>query len=206
MVVVILIGIVSFLFRYTELIGFGNRKEKESSETSSDVGEESNLPSEYAISVPNFVGRQREKVEGSEQYAMFDLVFVEESNLSYTEGMIFEQSIAYRTQVEEGETIVLKVSTGPEKVPMPQCVGMNFDEAVALLSDQGIAFQAVPNFSTEHEYNIVYEQSVDVGEPVATGNTMTKVYIYYGASDTGSSGSSTIVDEDGDHKIILSQK
>lgn len=206
-VVVILIGIVSFLFRYTELLGLGNRPKKEETSASfHETPEDPNGTSEYTVTVPNFVGRQRNNVEGNEQYAQFDLVFVEESNLSYTEGMIFEQSVAYRTQVEEGETIVLKVSTGPEKVPMPQCVGMNFDEAVTLLSDMGIAYQAIPNFGTEYEYNVVYEQSVEAGEPVATGNTMTKVYIYYGAAESGGSVHVVSDDDDDDHRIILGGK
>lgn len=206
-VVVILIGVVSFLFRYTELLGLGNRpKKEETSASSSETPEDPSGTSEYTVTVPNFVGRQRENVEGNEQYAQFNLVFVEESNLSYTEGMIFEQSVAYRTQVEEGETVILKVSTGPEKVPMPQCVGMDFDEAVALLSDMGIAYQAIPNFSTEYEYSIVYDQSVEAGEPVATGNMMTKVYIYYGATENSGSIHIGSDDDDDDHRIILGGK
>ena len=101
--------------------------------------------------------------------------------------MIFEQSIKDKTHVDEGTEIVLKVSTGPEKVPMPQCVGLTLEKARAKLDELGIVYQEVPNFSTEYEYNVVYEQSAAEGEEVAAGNTMTKVYIYYGANQNAQS-------------------
>ena len=121
-------------------------------------------------------------MEGNETYHQFKLVFEEENNSSYPEGMIFDQSIKDKSQVDEGTEIVLKVSVGPEKVPMPQCVGTTIEEARAALDALGIVYQEVPNFSTQYEYNIVYEQSAAEGEEVATGNTLTKVYIYYGAN------------------------
>ena len=125
--------------------------------------------------------------------------------------MIFEQSIKDKTPVEEGTEILLKVSTGPEKIPMPQCVGLTIEEARALLDEQGIVYQEVPNFSMEHEYNIVYEQSAAEGEEVATGNTMTKVFIYYGANQAAQNsddnpfhiGGNTYEDDDDDGTIHI---
>lgn len=163
--------------------------------------------------MPNFVGRYREKVEGNETYHQFKLVFEEENNSSYPEGMIFDQSIKDKSQVDEGTEIVLKVSVGPEKVPMPQCVGRTIEEARAALDALGIVYQEVPNFSTQYEYNIVYEQSAAEGEEVATGNTLTKVYIYYGANQDAPStgddnpfhvgGGSTYEDDDDDGVIKI---
>lgn len=180
---VVLLGVLAFLFRYSkELLGFGNGNKSSSSVSDSEIDEISDGNGGYDVVVPNFVGRYREKVEGNETYHQFKLVFEEENNSSYPEGMIFDQSIKDKSQVDEGTEIVLKVSVGPEKVPMPQCVGMTIEEARAALDALGIVYQEVPNFSTEYEYNIVYEQSAAEGEEVATGNTMTKVFIYYGAN------------------------
>lgn len=180
---VVLLGVLAFLFRYSkELLGFGNGNKSSSSVSDSEIDEISDGNGGYDVVVPNFVGRYREKVEGNETYHQFKLVFEEENNSSYPEGMIFDQSIKDKSQVDEGTEIVLKVSVGPEKVPMPQCVGKTIEEARAALDALGIVYQEVPNFSTEYEYNIVYEQSAAEGEEVATGNTMTKVFIYYGAN------------------------
>lgn len=180
---VVLLGVLAFLFRYSkELLGFGNGNKGSSSVSDSEIDEISDGNGGYDVVVPNFVGRYREKVEGNETYHQFKLVFEEENNSSYPEGMIFDQSIKDKTQVDEGTEIVLKVSVGPEKVPMPQCVGMTIEKARAALDALGIVYQEVPNFSTQYEYNIVYEQSAAEGEEVATGNTLTKVYIYYGAN------------------------
>lgn len=180
---VVLLGVLAVLFRYSkELLGFGNSNKSSSSVSDSEIDEISDGNGGYDVVVPNFVGRYREKVEGNETYHQFKLVFEEENNSSYPEGMIFDQSIKDKSQVDEGTEIVLKVSVGPEKVPMPQCVGMTIEEARAALDALGIVYQEVPNFSTQYEYNIVYEQSAAEGEEVATGNTLTKVYIYYGAN------------------------
>ena len=187
---VVLLGVLAFLFRYSkELLGFGNSNKSSSSVSDSEIDEISDGNGGYDVVVPNFVGRYREKVEGNETYHQFKLVFEEENNSSYPEGMIFDQSIKDKSQVDEGTEIVLKVSVGPEKVPMPQCVGKTIEEARAALDALGIVYQEVPNFSAQYEYNIVYEQSAAEGEEVATGNTLTKVYIYYGANQDAPSTS-----------------
>lgn len=187
---VVLLGVLAFLFRYSkELLGFGNGNKSSSSVSDSEIDEISDGNGGYDVVVPNFVGRYRDKVEGNETYHQFKLVFEEENNSSYPEGMIFDQSIKDKSQVDEGTEIVLKVSVGPEKVPMPQCVGKTIEEARAALDALGIVYQEVPNFSAQYEYNIVYEQSAAEGEEVATGNTLTKVYIYYGANQDAPSTS-----------------
>lgn len=196
---VVLLGVLAFLFRYSkELLGFGNSNKSSSSVSDSEIDEISDGNGGYDVVVPNFVGRYREKVEGNETYHQFKLVFEEENNSSYPEGMIFDQSIKDKSQVDEGTEIVLKVSVGPEKVPMPQCVGMTIEKARAALDALGIVYQEVPNFSTQYEYNIVYEQSAAEGEEVATGNTLTKVYIYYGANQNAPTTS------DGDNPFHVS--
>lgn len=179
---VVLLGVLAFVFRFPEVIGIVRNNNSGSSVSESSNEESSNDEGTVNFGAPGLVGRYRKDVEGNEKYQQFNLVFVEENNSSYPEGMIFEQSIKKDAPVAEGTEIVLKVSVGPEKVPMPQCVGMTIEEARAALDALGIVYQEVPNFSTQYEYNIVYEQSAAEGEEVATGNTLTKVYIYYGAN------------------------
>lgn len=179
---VVLLGVLAFVFRFPEVIGIVRNNNSGSSVSESSNEESSNDEGTVNFGAPGLVGRYRKDVEGNEKYQQFNLVFVEENNSSYPEGMIFEQSIKKDTPVAEGTEIVLKVSVGPEKVPMPQCVGMTIEKARAALDALGIVYQEVPNFSTQCEYNIVYEQSAAEGEEVATGNTLTKVYIYYGAN------------------------
>lgn len=210
-----LLGVLAFIFRFSkEFLGLDkNNSRSDSSVSESGIDEISNGDGSYDVVVPNFIGRYRDNVEGNESYHQFSLAFVEETNSSYPEGMIFEQSVKDKTQVAEGTEIVLKVSIGPEKVPMPQCVGKTIEEARAELDALGIVYQEVPNFSTQYEYNIVYEQSAAEGEEVATGNTLTKVYIYYGANQSATStsddnpfhvsGGSTYEDDDNDGIIHI---
>ena len=211
---VVLLGVLALVFRFPdEFLRIRKNKNEGNSSGSSQVDEISDGNGGYEVVVPNFVGRYREKVEGNETYHQFKLVFEEENNSSYPEGMIFDQSIKDKSQVDEGTEIVLKVSVGPEKVPMPQCVGKTIEEARAELDALGIVYQEVPNFSAQYEYNVVYEQSAAEGEEVATGNTMTKVFIYYGANQNAptTSGSdnpfhvsgNTYTDDDDDGVIKI---
>ncbi|MBQ6877873.1 MAG: PASTA domain-containing protein [Oscillospiraceae bacterium] len=179
----ILLGLVAFLFRFTEILGFGNRPNEEENPS---VNSEYEVPEEqgYHISVPNFIGRMRADVENNPQYEDFVLVFEEETNNQYVQGMIFDQSVKYRAEVEKGTEIVIKVSKGPEKIPMPQCIGREVEDVTRELTELGISFQLVPNYSAEYEFNIVYDQSVDADTEVTKGDRIGKVYIYYGALES----------------------
>ena len=201
----VLLGLVAFLLRYTEILGFGNRKDPDEILSSESIPEEN--VDQYLISMPNFVGRMKSDVEGNELYAKFTVVFEEENNNEYVAGMIFEQSVKYKTEVEEGTTVVLKVSIGPEKIEMPNCIGKTIEEVTALLTEKEINFQLVPNFSPEYEYNVVYDQSVDAGSEVAKADRLSKVYIYYGALENSSesywSGNDDDDDDDNRHVIVV---
>ncbi len=189
----VLLALVSFVFRFTEILGFGNKERPENSSSESSQSEVS-VPEGYLITMPNFIGRMRNDVEENSQYADFTIVFEEENNSEYVEGMIFEQSVKYKTEVEKGSTVVLKVSKGYEKIEMPSFIGNTVEETTLRLSELGINYQLIPNYSAEHEYNVVYDQSVEAGTEVAVGDRMNKVFIYYGALE--GSGSSWSGDED----------
>ncbi len=198
----VLLGVVAFLFRYTEILGLGNRKDPDE-DLSSEISQSEDVDNEYLISMPNFIGRMKVDVEGNEQYASFDIIFEEENNNEYVEGMIFDQSVKYRTEVSEGSSVILKVSKGPEKVPMPYCVGMTLEDATRLLTELQISFQPVPNFSSEYEYNVVYEQSLDAETEVVMNDRITKVYIYYGALESNHSTSYWEDDDEGNPGITI---
>ena len=178
----VLLALVSFVFRFTEILGFGNKERPENSSESSQS--EISVPEGYLIAMPNFIGRMRNDVEGNSQYADFTIVFEEENNNEYVEGMIFEQSVRYKAEVEKGSTVVLKVSKGNEKIEMPSFIGSTIEETTIKLSELRINYQLIPNYSPEYEYNVVYDQSVEAGTEVAVGDRMNKVFIYYGALDS----------------------
>lgn len=180
----VLLGIIMFLFRFTEILGFGNNHNGDNNSSNIGISESGDINS-HPISVPNFVGRMRESVENNSKYSDFFLVFEESNNNEYIEGMIFEQDIKYRTEVVAGTQIILKVSKGPEKISMPKCIGMKLEDCTRLLTELGIGYQLVPNYSAEYAYNIVYDQSVEAESEVAVNDRIGKVYIYYGALESG---------------------
>ena len=83
---------------------------------------------------------------------------------------------------------------------MPKCIGKSLEEVTGMLSEMGINFQLVPNYSAEHEYNVVYNQSVEAETEVAVGDRMNKVFIYYGALEPGKETSSSYNDKEDENK------
>ena len=86
----VLLGLVTFVFRFTEILGFGNNPnhtESSGSEISESIPEG---PGGYLLVMPNFVGRMRSDVENNSQYSDFEIIFEEENNGQYVEGMIFD--------------------------------------------------------------------------------------------------------------------
>ena len=84
---------------------------------------------------------------------------------------------------------------------MPDCFGMTVEEVTGKLTELGITFQLVPNYSAEYDYNVVYNQSVEAETDVNVGDRMNKVLIYYGALESG--GSSWKDDDDESSGIII---
>ena len=140
----------------------------------------------------------RTNVEGNEEYADFTLVFDEQFNDDYSKGMIYDQSISAKAEVEPGMTITLFVSKGAETVPMPNVVGMTVEEAEAALKELEIKYQLLPKSDSSYTYNVIASQTVDEGAEVPVGGTRVQVYLVYGSKQAGtSSGDVIIIDGSG---------
>ncbi len=72
----------------------------------------------------------------------FQFEIVEEYSSSHSGGTIIGQSVRAGESVEKGSKIILTVSKGKEMAELPlTLVGMNYDEAKALLSDLGFSVE-----------------------------------------------------------------
>ncbi len=97
------------------------------------------------VAVPYLIDRNYSEVMAT-PYWTNDFVFekVEEYSDSVLKGYIIAQSISADTQVNAGTKIVLTVSLGVEQFELPNIIGMDYDDAKALLKER--------NFTIDREY------------------------------------------------------
>jgi serine/threonine protein kinase/beta-lactam-binding protein with PASTA domain len=92
-----------------------------------------------------------------------------EPSIRVDEGIVIEQSPREGTQVAQGSTVTITVSSGPRQVEVPRLIGLTYDEAVDRLDDVGLEPRRVEVFS-QRPANEVINQSPRAGERVDEGS------------------------------------
>ena len=139
-------------------IGLGTRVTKEESDTyevdqviSQDVeeGEEVDMYSTIAlvvssgsngVAVPNVTGQEEAAAKSTLEAAGFKVNVTQSSSDSVQEGLVISQDPTADSKAENGATITLTVSTGPEikKVKVPDLRGMTESAAKSKLAEYGL--------------------------------------------------------------------
>ena len=184
--------------------------------TSPDVGTEQAKGSTVYLSVskgaetkyttvPSVVNTTRENAEVAIKNAKLSVGGIkEEFSDTVTKGNVISQSIAANTSVEEGVTVDLVISKGPEKATVPNLWGNPKDRAVEKLHAAGLNVEVYEEYSDETEGR-VFKTSPAADEKVAHGSTV-KIYLSKGpkpaekpstnegAGDAGNADNSTNTD------------
>ena len=93
-----------------------------------------------AVSVPDFSGKSYTEVSVSDYYtSRFTLVREDVYSDDVEMGYILLQSIEPGTTVPSGTQIRLTVSKGPEKITLPNVLGMQYADAYSMLTELGFA-------------------------------------------------------------------
>ncbi len=130
----------------------------------------------------------------------------EEYNTEVEKGKVISQEPPYEVgkKIEEESTIKLLVSKGVEKVTMKKVVGMKFDEAEELLTEElKLKVEKVEETSKTVEKDHVTKQSVKEGEELKVGDTV-KIYVSIGTGIKKVSVPYVIGDTEADAKKKLS--
>ena len=131
------VGLVIFL----TIWGIAGRGGKDNGKHTTD--HETSVSSEM-VEVPDFAktGTYLTVISNPIWKGTFQFEVVEEYNSSKPNGTIIGQSVPAGQSVEKGSKIILTVSKGSEMVELPlTLVGMNYDDAKALLSDLGFSVE-----------------------------------------------------------------
>ena len=76
------------------------------------------------------------------------------------------------TELAEGETVTLQVSSRVGRFPMPNLVGMNIETAQGLVISQGLVLEEVRNALSDEPPGMVLIQYPEEGSSVKTGDTV----------------------------------
>jgi eukaryotic-like serine/threonine-protein kinase len=89
------------------------------------------------------------------------------------EGTVTAQDPEGDTEADEGSTVTLTVSAGPETVPVPNVVGQPEADARNALTAAGFLVQTEPREDTDAEQGTVVDQNPPADSPAAPGATVT---------------------------------
>ncbi len=87
-------------------------------------------------------------------------------------GLVVSQNPRPGSRIEEGASITITVSTGPEAVPVPDVVGQDEESARLALESSGFSAEVVTTPS-ESQAGIVVEQTPGAGSELESGGTVT---------------------------------
>ena len=129
--------------------------------------------------VPQFVGMTRASVESNETLKEhYVLRYEEKYNTDYDEGVIFDQEPLEGSEPPANGVITLYVSKGPERVPLPNLVGVPLEDAIRQLETSQISYQVIPRYDRDAEENVVLETDpAEPGTPIDTGSETVILYI-----------------------------
>ena len=122
--------------------------------------------------VPSFIGETVGDASGATGDFWF-LEVVEESSDDVAEGFIIRQSPAAGTSLQEGETVMVVVSSGPEDVSIPDVRGLEADSAQATLEDIGFVIGYAEEINGDYAEGTVIRTAPSISAPF--GSTVTIV-------------------------------
>jgi beta-lactam-binding protein with PASTA domain/serine/threonine protein kinase len=120
------------------------------------------------VGVPLVEGLREDQAIELIEEAGLDAEVNRQASTRVDEGVVIEQSPREGTQVAQGSTVEITVSSGPRQVEVPGLVGLTYDEAVDALNEVGLEPQRVEVFS-QRPPNEVVNQNPEEGQRVDEG-------------------------------------
>jgi serine/threonine-protein kinase len=120
------------------------------------------------VGVPLVEGLERDLAIERIEEAGLEAEVEEEPSTEFDADIVMEQSPREGTQVSQGSTVTITVSTGPRQVEVPRLVGLTYNEALDQLDELGLDANRVEVFS-QKPVDQVTGQNPKAGEMVDEG-------------------------------------
>jgi eukaryotic-like serine/threonine-protein kinase len=123
--------------------------------------------------IPNVLGDPRSEARRRLREAGFRIEEQREASEEVGENRVIETTPGAGTVAEVGATVTLTISSGRERVAVPEVVGLDRDEAASQLRDVGLRVSFSEQESEDEDPGTVLRQSPEPGTRVAEGSTVT---------------------------------
>ena len=123
--------------------------------------------------VPRVDGLRRAEAQRRLEAAGFQVDVREETSDSVRRGRVVSSSPPENSQLEKGRTVVLIVSSGRERVEVPDVTGDREEAARRELEDAGLEVSVTEEETEDREPGTVLEQDPAAGAEVEEGDTVT---------------------------------
>jgi serine/threonine-protein kinase len=122
---------------------------------------------EETVAVPRVVDQNMDSARAELRGQGFEVEVVEEPSDAVEKGIVIDQDPAAGAQAPAGSTVTITVSTGPEKVKVPNVRLLSLTEATTLIENAGLKVGAVTDRVSTRAPNTVLEQSPAGGSEAA---------------------------------------
>ena len=123
--------------------------------------------------IPKVVGMEKAEAVTTLEEAKLKVEIIEETNKKVEEGYVISQEIEPNTEAFAGDTIKIHVSIGVEKEVVPSVIGKTQEEAKKALEGKGFNVIITTSEDSSKDKGIVLKQSLDAGETVEKGSSVT---------------------------------
>jgi serine/threonine-protein kinase len=124
------------------------------------------------VTVPNVVGQPINDAENALKALGFEVTRVAETS-DQPPDTVIKQDPGANVKADEGSTVTLTFSSGPEQVTVPDVTGKDQTEASRLLTEAGLVPNAVPVESDEVDEGLVVSQDPPPNTQVAKNSQVT---------------------------------
>jgi serine/threonine-protein kinase len=124
------------------------------------------------VDVPGVEGRPRAEAEATLREAGFEVEVSTASSADVAADTVISQDPGPGDEAEEGSTVRIEVSAGPEAVTVPNVVGQPQAEAQRILEEAGFLVQQEAIETNDAEEGTVAEQEPGADQQAAAGSTV----------------------------------
>jgi serine/threonine-protein kinase len=143
------------------------------------------------VQVPDVTGQPAGSAKQTLESAGFKVSQRTSPSSDVEKGMVIQTNPRAGQQVDQGSTVLMIVSSGPENSQVPNVVGLTEADAVKALREAGLQHQVVtvPQQTPDQQVGTVVRQSLEAGRQVPPGSTVIIYVVQNGdGGDPGNGG------------------
>lgn len=133
-----------------------------------------NSSSTATSAIPNVEGLPQQEALTELQAAGFVVNIVEEASADVAEGLVIRANPSVGSEIRQGATVTITVSTGREMINIPDVSGMTLEDAARALEDVGLILNqnVREETSDDVESGLVIDQNPEAGQEVVVGSSV----------------------------------